>query len=203
MRKLNDYSCKHCSKTFSTNFSLVRHQLVHTQIKPFQCAFCTKTFALAQYQREHEFIHTNLKPFVCGVNGCTESFRQRGKLSLHRRTHGGYTLKQYKLQRASRRRNSKTKRAAHCIDDEDEMESAFEECDFSTTHESEHQLAPEASPLPENPLLLLLRAHEDLEKSDSGYASYDCLSERGSAACCKVDVKGEGNVIRIALEGGC
>ena len=185
MRKLNEYSCKHCSKTFATNFSLVRHQLVHTQIKPYKCAFCTKTFALAQYQREHEFIHTNLKPFVCGVNGCTESFRQRGKLSLHRRTHNGYSLKQYKLKGSAKHRRAQKKK--HDLSESD-MEDTFEECDFSTTHETVEEPLAEAQPLPENPLLLLLRAHEELEKSNSGYASYSGYSsEEISEAGHKVD----------------
>jgi hypothetical protein len=34
---------------------------------------------------------------VCGVDGCTETFRQRGKLSLHRRTHDAFKKKEYRL----------------------------------------------------------------------------------------------------------
>jgi hypothetical protein len=40
---------------------------------------------LPQYLEEHEYTHTGEKPFVCGINGCPETFRQRGKLSIHKK----------------------------------------------------------------------------------------------------------------------
>jgi len=49
------------------------------------CKQCNKGFTLLQYLEEHEFIHSGLKPFLCGVKGCTESFRQKGKLSIHKK----------------------------------------------------------------------------------------------------------------------
>jgi hypothetical protein len=69
--------------------------LVHTQEKNFICEFCGKKFALLQYLKEHTNTHTSEKPYVCGVAGCQERFSQTGKLSLHRRTHPQYMLKEY------------------------------------------------------------------------------------------------------------
>ncbi len=40
---------------------------------------------LPQYLEEHEYTHTGEKPYVCGINGCAETFRQRGKLSIHKK----------------------------------------------------------------------------------------------------------------------
>jgi hypothetical protein len=91
------FACETCDKKFTTKFSLNRHQLVHNNVKNFTCRFCPKKFALKQYLKEHECIHTNEKPYVCGVNGCQQRFRQRGKLSLHRRRHKGYRMKEYHL----------------------------------------------------------------------------------------------------------
>ncbi|TNV84241.1 hypothetical protein FGO68_gene17806 [Halteria grandinella] len=93
------YQCEFpsCSKRFTTKFSLKRHYYIHSRKKTFPCSFCNKVFALPQYLREHQYTHTNQQPFVCGVDGCTESFRQRGKLSLHRRTHGNFKKKDYRL----------------------------------------------------------------------------------------------------------
>lgn len=54
-------------------------------------------FALPQYLKEHQYTHTNQQPFVCGVDDCLESFRQRGKLSLHRRTHEVFKKKDYRI----------------------------------------------------------------------------------------------------------
>lgn len=93
--KTEAYKCETCDQIFTTKFSLSRHSLVHSKEKPFKCRFCDKRFALNQYRKEHECIHTNEKPYVCGVNGCQERFRQRGKLSLHRRRHEGYQIKRY------------------------------------------------------------------------------------------------------------
>ncbi|CDW90446.1 zinc finger protein 498 [Stylonychia lemnae] len=86
-----------CDKKFTTKFSLKRHYYIHSKQKTFQCAYCDKSFALPQYLREHQYTHTNQEPFVCGVEGCTQSFRQRGKLSLHRRTHNNFQKKEYRL----------------------------------------------------------------------------------------------------------
>ena len=65
-----------------------RHKVVHTKDKNFECEYCGRRFALSQYLKEHVYIHTNDKPYICGIEGCTRSFRQTGKLSLHRRAHG-------------------------------------------------------------------------------------------------------------------
>lgn len=97
MSEVEIFNCEKCDKKFTTKFSLNRHQFIHSNVKRFQCRFCPKKFALKQYLKEHECIHTNDRPYVCGVNGCNQRFRQRGKLSLHRRKHRGYKMKEYAL----------------------------------------------------------------------------------------------------------
>ncbi len=91
------FACPHagCSRLFKTKFSMKRHSLVHNAEKNYECQYCGKKFALPQYLKEHTYTHTRDKPYVCGVAGCQKRFRQAGKLSLHRRTHKEYTLKQY------------------------------------------------------------------------------------------------------------
>ena len=84
-----------CGRLFKTKFSMKRHSFVHNEDKKYVCKYCGKRFALPQYLREHAYTHTKDKPYVCGVSGCRERFRQAGKLSLHRRTHPEYQLKQY------------------------------------------------------------------------------------------------------------
>jgi len=97
------FTCKHpgCDKKFRTKFSMKRHAYVHTQDKKYACKYCDKRFSLPQYLKEHTFTHTQDKPYVCGVAGCEKRFRQAGKLSLHRRTHDEYVLKQYNCQNAA------------------------------------------------------------------------------------------------------
>ena len=91
------FACEYpgCGRLFKTKFSMKRHAFVHNEDKRYTCRFCNKRFSLPQYVKEHTYIHTKDKPYVCGVGNCKEKFRQAGKLSLHRRTHPEYKLKQY------------------------------------------------------------------------------------------------------------
>ena len=82
---LCDYGC--CNKKYKTKFSLRRHYLSHLGIKQFKCTFCLKRFAVAQYLQEHLYTHTGERPFVCTHPGCSKTFRQAGKLSIHRKKH--------------------------------------------------------------------------------------------------------------------
>jgi zinc finger protein 274 len=78
---------KGCSKSFASKFSMKRHMLLHEGKKQFVCKFCMKSFILRQYLKEHIFTHTGAKPYHCKYPGCGKSFRQAGKLSIHRKTH--------------------------------------------------------------------------------------------------------------------
>lgn len=76
-----------CTKKYRTKFSLRRHYLSHLGIKQYKCQYCEKRFAVAQYLQEHLYTHTGERPFVCTFPGCNKSFRQAGKLSIHRKKH--------------------------------------------------------------------------------------------------------------------
>ncbi len=100
VREAKKFACEYpgCGRLFKTKFSMKRHTFVHSEDKKYICKYCNKRFALPQYMREHMYTHTKDKPYICGVSGCLERFRQAGKLSLHRRTHPEYKLKQYDCQ---------------------------------------------------------------------------------------------------------
>jgi uncharacterized Zn-finger protein len=87
MEKFKWHKCdfRDCEKLFSTKYSLKRHIMKHSNKKRHICKHCQKGFTLPQYLEEHEYTHTGEKPFVCGVGECIEVFRQRGKLSIHRK----------------------------------------------------------------------------------------------------------------------
>ena len=99
-----------CSRAFKTRFSMKRHMLIHSQLKEYKCSYCEKEFALAQYLKEHIYTHTKVKPYVCGILGCNKAFRQAGKLSLHRRTHKEYILKQHDCQAVYVDKNNRSKK---------------------------------------------------------------------------------------------
>ena len=75
-----------CNTAFKTKFSLQRHYKKHYSKKEIKCRFCVKTFCLPQYKEEHEYTHTGEKPFACTF--CSMRFRQRGKLSHHKKLCG-------------------------------------------------------------------------------------------------------------------
>ena len=87
MKRLHECKVAGCKKTYTTRFSLRRHIASHAVVKQHVCVLCFKTFTLAQYLKEHTYIHTQQKPFQCEVPGCNKSFRQAGKLSMHRKLH--------------------------------------------------------------------------------------------------------------------
>lgn len=86
---MRPYKCvkPSCNKTYTTKFSLRRHVASHRAVQQYQCKVCDRRFALRQYLKEHSNIHTGERPFVCLFKGCGHSFRQAGKLSLHKRIH--------------------------------------------------------------------------------------------------------------------
>lgn len=102
------YQCSYpnCTRIFRTKFALKRHSLIHTNERRFKCEKCERSFLLPQYLREHMNIHTQEKPYICGIGGCKETFRQAGKLSIHRRTHPEYVVKKYKYNLNPKKRRS-------------------------------------------------------------------------------------------------
>ena len=82
---------------FNSKYWLNRHiTSKHFKNKKFEWKQWGKKFALSHNLKEHEYVHTQELPFVCGIDGWTLSFRQRGKLSLHREKHPTYKKRVYK-----------------------------------------------------------------------------------------------------------
>ncbi|KAI3378878.1 hypothetical protein SNEBB_002155 [Seison nebaliae] len=111
----NSFKCSFCSKTFSRNIRRLRHEVVHTNERPYSCEECQMTFTTlyrlnvhkrihtnnlydcndcekkftTKYDlRKHQRIHSNEKPFHCDV--CLKSFRLAHHLTTHKLTHNDY-----------------------------------------------------------------------------------------------------------------
>jgi hypothetical protein len=157
------FECETCDKKFTTKFSLNRHQLVHNNVKRFTCRFCPKKFALKQYLKEHECIHTNSRPYVCGVNGCSQRFRQRGKLSLHRRKHKGYKMKQYHLICRDNDLSHDITETDSLMDASHQEMSAFEHPENQNEHSEKSTFAPKPNATRKR------KATKDNSESDSDF----------------------------------
>lgn len=56
------HKCFQCFKCFPSASKLLRHEMVHTGLKPFQCATCAKLFRQASHLKTHERVHRKRKP---------------------------------------------------------------------------------------------------------------------------------------------
>ncbi|XP_011377457.1 zinc finger protein 550-like isoform X2 [Pteropus medius] len=83
----NLYKCKHCGKAFSRKWYLVRHQRVHTGMKPYQCSACGKAFSQSSTLIRHYLTHSGEKPYKCAE--CGKAFRRRSYLAQHHPIHTG------------------------------------------------------------------------------------------------------------------
>jgi uncharacterized Zn-finger protein len=81
------YACPQegCIRKFTTKFSMQRHFRSHVGIKLHTCLFCPKQFTIKQYLIEHMLIHTQERPYKCPFQNCNKSFRQSGKLHMHKK----------------------------------------------------------------------------------------------------------------------
>eukprot|EP00357_Protocruzia_adherens_P023372 CAMPEP_0114986004 /NCGR_PEP_ID=MMETSP0216-20121206/8188_1 /TAXON_ID=223996 /ORGANISM="Protocruzia adherens, Strain Boccale" /LENGTH=190 /DNA_ID=CAMNT_0002348397 /DNA_START=232 /DNA_END=804 /DNA_ORIENTATION=+ len=80
------HKCKRCGKLFTRNYSLKVHILGHLNIKRFECEICFKRFNSRQYLNDHLNIHSGARPYECPFPNCGQTFKQRAKLSVHRRS---------------------------------------------------------------------------------------------------------------------
>lgn len=83
----NLYKCKQCGKGFSRKWYLVRHQRVHTGMKPYECNVCGKAFSQSSTLIRHYLIHTGEKPYTCSE--CGKAFKRRSYLVQHHPIHTG------------------------------------------------------------------------------------------------------------------
>lgn len=84
------FCCSLCKKAFRLKSTLIQHERIHLDSRPFVCTFdgnCRKSFRQKSHLIQHSRIHYDSKPFPCSFQGCGKSFRQRAILSQHERIH--------------------------------------------------------------------------------------------------------------------
>ncbi|CAB3359973.1 Hypothetical predicted protein [Cloeon dipterum] len=81
------FACNKCDKSFKHRQLLQRHQLVHTEERPYVCTVCTMSFKTKPNLTSHMIIHTGEKKFFC--DRCGQQFAHKTSLVLHHRWHNG------------------------------------------------------------------------------------------------------------------
>ncbi|XP_058838623.1 endothelial zinc finger protein induced by tumor necrosis factor alpha isoform X2 [Topomyia yanbarensis] len=83
------FKCLTCGKDFKQKSTLLQHERIHTDSRPYGCPAveCGKRFRQQSHLTQHLRIHANEKPFVCPF--CQRAFRQRAILNQHIRIHSG------------------------------------------------------------------------------------------------------------------
>lgn len=86
------YCCLECGKTFSRQSGLNEHYAVtHDGSKNFACSVCGMRFGKRAYVLRHEKVHSDVKPYVCGT--CGKGFKVRNNLKAHELSHKEPSLK--------------------------------------------------------------------------------------------------------------
>ena len=63
------FSCRHCGKMLSSKGNLKKHEVIHSEVKPWRCGDCGFTFNRARDLKTHRMQkHSSERPHVCNVS---------------------------------------------------------------------------------------------------------------------------------------
>ncbi|GFO49909.1 Zinc finger protein [Plakobranchus ocellatus] len=75
------FACDQCGKMFNARHRLKRHELTHTNFRPFTCGQCGRAFRQKVHLSDHIKRHAGDRPFACG--GCGKRFILKNEMNQH------------------------------------------------------------------------------------------------------------------------
>ncbi|XP_067133513.1 zinc finger protein 28-like [Centruroides vittatus] len=75
------YCCKICKKEFQTKPLLTRHQVSHSEDRPFKCDICDKDYKTKTILKMHHKTHSDERNYSCQI--CNKSFKTKKCLRAH------------------------------------------------------------------------------------------------------------------------
>jgi uncharacterized Zn-finger protein len=79
-----------CDKLYYFKDGVNRHiDAFHRKIKNYSCEICDKSFTQETSLRDHRNLHTGEKPYSCSFPGCIKKFKYKSSLPIHlKKCHG-------------------------------------------------------------------------------------------------------------------
>uniref|UniRef100_A0A2C9LPY6 C2H2-type domain-containing protein n=1 Tax=Biomphalaria glabrata TaxID=6526 RepID=A0A2C9LPY6_BIOGL len=81
----SSFPCTVCAKTFHARHQLKRHELTHTDHRPYNCDKCGRSFRQKVHLSDHTKRHQGERPFAC--EGCGKRFVLKNEMNQHVKNH--------------------------------------------------------------------------------------------------------------------
>ncbi|XP_070498204.1 zinc finger protein 595-like [Chironomus tepperi] len=82
------HPCQYCGKIFKRPHEKVKHERIHSGVKPYTCDLCGKqfrvTYCLSLHKRN---VHSDDRPYICTFPGCNKRFKAQSVYNHHINTH--------------------------------------------------------------------------------------------------------------------
>ena len=76
------FKCTECDKAFGIESQLKRHNITHTEERPYSCDFCGKQFRTKDNVRQHIVVHTGEARYQC--TKCMKKFKFAASKQNHK-----------------------------------------------------------------------------------------------------------------------
>ncbi|CAL1529988.1 unnamed protein product, partial [Lymnaea stagnalis] len=81
----HQFPCLVCAKVFNARHQLKRHELTHTDKRPYCCDECGRAFRQKVHLTDHQKRHQGHRPFLC--TGCGKRFVLKNEMNQHIKNH--------------------------------------------------------------------------------------------------------------------